>query len=79
MIFLKKRKQAQSATSSIVPELANREFSEDKDLQEMYEESRPLELTEQALYELGGQNLQEMEQPRQRIELHEHEPPEIQA
>ena len=45
----------------------------------MYEKSQPLELTEQALYELGGHNLQEMDQPRQRIELHEHEPPEIQA
>ena len=45
----------------------------------MYEESRPLELTGQALYELGGHNLQEMEQPRQRIELYEQTPPEIQA
>ena len=79
MITLKKRKQAHSATSSTVSELANREFSNSKGLQEMYEDSRPHEFTEQALYELSGQNLQEMEQPRQRVELHEHNPPEIQA
>ncbi len=78
IIFLKKRKEAQGATSSTFPESVDGELSADKSLREMHEDSRPLKLSEQALHELNGQNLQEMEQPPQRIELHEHEPSEMQ-
>ena len=36
---------------------------------EMHEDTRPIELSEQALQELHGQSVQEMEQPRPRVEL----------
>ena len=79
IIILKKRKEAQRATSNTFPVSVDGELPTDKSLHEMHEGSRPLELSEQALHELNGQNLQEMEQPPQRIALHEHEPSKMQA
>ena len=79
MIFPKKRKETQGATSGTIPKSVDGELPTDKSLHEMHENSRPLELSKQALHELSGQNLQEMEQPAQRIELHEHEVSEMLA
>lgn len=61
--------------SDITPESTDQEFPADKGLHEMHEDSRPPELGEEGFYELGEQTLQEMEQPRHRIELQGHSKP----
>ncbi|KAF6239991.1 hypothetical protein HO173_001599 [Letharia columbiana] len=50
----------------------------DPNVLEMHEDARPIELTYLALQELNEQSLQEMEQPGPLVELHAHEPSEIQ-
>ena len=80
MIFLKKRKRAQKDTPGTVPESEVQEFPSDKGVHEMHEGSRPPELGEQGFYELGEQDLQEMEQPGHRTELQGQDKPwEMQA
>ena len=75
----KKRRPVQRAEPTTASETAKEPQQENLTSVEMHEDSRAIELSEQALQELHGQSLQEMEQPRPRVELHAYEPLEIQG
>ena len=68
----KKRNPVQQAEPTSASETAKEPDQANPTVMEMHEDTRPIELSEQALQELHGQSLQEMEQPRPRVELPAH-------
>lgn len=67
----KKRSFVQAEPTS-ASETAKEAQQENPTVMEVHEDTRPIELSGPALQELHGQSLQEMEQPRSRVELSAH-------
>lgn len=68
----KKRTSVQQAELVTASETAKEPHQANPTVMEVHENTRPIELSEQPLQELHGQSLQEMEQPRPRVELYVH-------
>ena len=68
----KKRSSVEQAEPTAVSETAKEPQQANPTAMEMHEDTRPIELSEQVLRELHGQSVQEMEQPRRRVELPAH-------
>ena len=66
------RSSVQQAQPTSACETAKEPRQENLTVMEMHEDTRPIEFSEEALQELHGQSLQEMEQPRPRAELPAH-------
>lgn len=78
-ILRKKRNSLQETKPITASESTEDPHQKISIVRDMHEDARPIELTERALHELHAQSLQEIEQPRQCIELYAHEYPEMQV
>lgn len=80
MVILRKRRNSlQEARPGAVSEVTEKPDQANQAVQEMHEDIRPIELSGMTIQELNGQSLQEMEQPRPRIELYAHDFTEMQG